>query len=53
VLQRIFTDRPVRCLLIWTDAPSVMPLPGALLDRHAPVLSGVLDPATAADHVVS
>ncbi len=42
VLRRIFADRPVRCLLIWTDAPSVMALPDALLDRHAPAgLSGV------------
>ncbi len=36
VLRQIFADRPVRCTLIWTDAPSVMPLPDALLDRHAP-----------------
>jgi ATP-dependent helicase/nuclease subunit A len=47
VLRRIFTGRPVRCLLIWTDGPSVMPLPDALLDRHAPAL----DPAASADHV--
>jgi ATP-dependent helicase/nuclease subunit A len=39
VLRAIFADRPVRCLLIWTDAPSVMPLPDALLDRHAPMLA--------------
>jgi ATP-dependent helicase/nuclease subunit A len=37
VLRAIFADRPVRCLLIWTDGPSVMPLPDALLDRHAPM----------------
>jgi len=47
VLRRIFTGRPVRCLLIWTDGPSVMSLPDALLDRHAPAL----DPAASADHV--
>jgi ATP-dependent helicase/nuclease subunit A len=48
VLQRIFADRPVRCLLIWTDGPSVMALPDALLDRQL----RQLDPRMAADHVV-
>ncbi len=47
VLRQIFTDRPVRCLLIWTDGPSVMPLPDALLDRHV----HMLDPARLPDHV--
>jgi ATP-dependent helicase/nuclease subunit A len=47
VLQKIFTDRPIRCLLVWTDTPIIMPLPDALLDRH--IL--MLDPAASADHV--
>jgi ATP-dependent helicase/nuclease subunit A len=28
--------RAVDCLLVWTAGPTVMPLPAALLDRHAP-----------------
>ena len=36
VLEQLYPDRPVRCLLIWTEGPSSMELPGALLDRHAP-----------------
>jgi ATP-dependent helicase/nuclease subunit A len=47
VLQKIFADRPIRCLLVWTDTPIIMPLPDALLDRHIPML----DPAASADHV--
>jgi ATP-dependent helicase/nuclease subunit A len=47
VLRQIFADRPIRCALIWTDGPSIMPLPDALLDRHAPML----DQTPSADHV--
>ncbi len=36
VLRRIYPDRPVRCALLWTDGPRLMPLDDALLDRHAP-----------------
>jgi ATP-dependent helicase/nuclease subunit A len=36
VLQAIYPDRPVRCVLLWTEAPRLMPLPDELLDRHAP-----------------
>jgi len=36
VLAALYPDRPVTCLLIWTDGPAVMPLPAALLDKHAP-----------------
>jgi ATP-dependent helicase/nuclease subunit A len=35
-LQRIYPDRPVRCTLLWTDAPRLMALPDALLDGFAP-----------------
>ncbi len=35
-LARIYPDRPVRCVLLWTDGPILMPLDPALLDRHAP-----------------
>src|SRR5205085_8597602 len=31
-LEKIFPGRPVRCALIWTEAPLLMPLPPALLD---------------------
>ncbi len=36
VLRRIYADRPVRCFLLWTDGPRLMPLAEALLDRHLP-----------------
>jgi ATP-dependent helicase/nuclease subunit A len=36
VLAALYPDRAVDCLLIWTAGPVVMPLPAALLDRHAP-----------------
>ncbi len=36
VLQAIHPGRPVQCALVWTEGARVMPLPGALLDRHAP-----------------
>ena len=42
VLEQLYPDRPVRCLLIWTEGPSSMELPGALLDRHAPGMPRLL-----------
>ena len=36
VLNLIYPDKPVRCLLLWTDGPSLMALDGAVLDDHAP-----------------
>ncbi|MEN3953328.1 double-strand break repair helicase AddA [Iodidimonas sp. SYSU 1G8] len=36
LLRRIYPGRPVRCALLWTDGPSLMTLPDALLDPHAP-----------------
>ena len=36
VLREIFPGRPVACALVWTAGATVMPLPDALLDRHAP-----------------
>ncbi len=47
ILRLIFPTLPVRCMLIWTDGPAVMPLPDTLLDRH----SGVLDSNLGPDHV--
>jgi ATP-dependent helicase/nuclease subunit A len=35
-LAAIYPDRAIRCCLIWTDGPSLMELPGDLLDLHAP-----------------
>ncbi len=35
-LGRIYPDRPIRCALLWTDGPRLMPLADALLDAHAP-----------------
>jgi ATP-dependent helicase/nuclease subunit A len=35
-LGAIYPDRPVRCALLWTDGPRLMPLPDPLLEKHAP-----------------
>jgi len=35
-LERIYPDRPVRCVLLWTDGPFTMELSHAALDRFAP-----------------
>lgn len=35
-LQAIYPDRPVRCVLLWTDGPRAMTLSDALLDPFAP-----------------
>lgn len=32
VLAGLYPDRPVRCALLWTHAPRLMEIPGALLD---------------------
>jgi ATP-dependent helicase/nuclease subunit A len=36
VLRLLYADRPVHCVLIWTDGPVVTALPDDLLDSHAP-----------------
>ena len=36
VLHALHPDRPVVCALVWTTGARIMPLPSALLDRHAP-----------------
>jgi ATP-dependent helicase/nuclease subunit A len=36
VLRLIAPDRPIDCVLIWTDGPQVMHLPDDVLDSHAP-----------------
>jgi ATP-dependent helicase/nuclease subunit A len=36
VMSLIMPDRPVRCVLIWTDGPHVMTIADDVLDRHAP-----------------
>jgi ATP-dependent helicase/nuclease subunit A len=36
VIQNIYPDHAVKCALLWTDAPRLMPLPPNLLDPHAP-----------------
>jgi ATP-dependent helicase/nuclease subunit A len=35
LVARIYGDRPVRCALLWTEAPRLMALDDDLLDRHA------------------
>jgi ATP-dependent helicase/nuclease subunit A len=34
VMRRIYPDKPVRCALLWTDGPDLMPLPGAMLEKY-------------------
>jgi ATP-dependent helicase/nuclease subunit A len=36
VLRQVFPGRAVECALVWTVGATVMPLPDALLDSHAP-----------------
>ncbi|MHA1537840.1 MAG: double-strand break repair helicase AddA [Alphaproteobacteria bacterium] len=36
VLKLIYPEKPVRCLLLWTDGPKLMALDGALLDDYPP-----------------
>jgi ATP-dependent helicase/nuclease subunit A len=35
-LSRIYPDRPITCVLLWTDGPRLMPLPVEQIDRYAP-----------------
>jgi ATP-dependent helicase/nuclease subunit A len=36
LLREIYPARQVRCALLWTDGPRLMPLPDAALDPYAP-----------------
>ncbi|HQT64395.1 MAG: double-strand break repair helicase AddA [Acidocella sp. 20-57-95] len=36
LLSQIFPDKPVTCLLIWTESAVAMPIPEDLLNRYAP-----------------
>lgn len=36
LLQGLYPGRPVRCVLVWTEAPRADVLPDTLLDAHAP-----------------
>ncbi|MBI1180484.1 MAG: double-strand break repair helicase AddA [Alphaproteobacteria bacterium] len=36
LLRGIYPGKTVRCALLWTDGPTLMTLPDALLDPHAP-----------------
>jgi ATP-dependent helicase/nuclease subunit A len=46
VLAMLYPDRPVVCVLIWTEGPRIMVLPQAVLDAHAPGVAK-LDPRPA------
>ncbi|MBL28630.1 MAG: double-strand break repair helicase AddA [Rhodospirillaceae bacterium] len=35
-LRRIYPDREIRCALLWTEGPRLMPLAANSLDRYAP-----------------
>jgi ATP-dependent helicase/nuclease subunit A len=45
VLALLYPDRPVHCVLIWTDGPEITVLPDDVLDRHAPGAASVAEPA--------
>jgi len=45
VLTKLYPDRPVHCVLIWTDGPQITVLPDDLLDRHAPGTAPLVQPA--------
>lgn len=34
VMRHIYPDRPVRCALLWTDGPDLMPLPDGMLEKY-------------------
>lgn len=36
LLRSIYPGMPVRCALLWTETPRLMPLPDTLLDRYEP-----------------
>ncbi|HYD18649.1 MAG TPA: 3'-5' exonuclease, partial [Patescibacteria group bacterium] len=36
VMEKIYPGRPVKCALLWTDGPTLMPLPDNLLDKFQP-----------------
>ena len=36
LLRRIYPNRDIRCVLLWTAGPKLMALPGPLLDAHEP-----------------
>jgi ATP-dependent helicase/nuclease subunit A len=35
-LSAIYPEKPIRCVLLWTDGPRLMELSPGLLDGHAP-----------------
>jgi ATP-dependent helicase/nuclease subunit A len=42
-LAKVFPDRPIDCALLWTEGPSLMPLPAGLLDAQIARLAARLD----------
>ena len=36
VVANIYPGRAVKCALLWTDGPMLMPLPDALLEKYKP-----------------
>ncbi len=43
LLRGLYPSREIRCLLVWTEGPSVMTLPDALLDMHRPEVRPALE----------
>jgi ATP-dependent helicase/nuclease subunit A len=37
-IATIYPDRPVRCALLWTEGPRLMPISAAALDRRDPAI---------------
>ena len=44
-LRRVFPARQIDCALVWTDGPTLMPLPSDLLDAELDRIAARLDPA--------
>lgn len=36
VMRNIYPGRAIKCALLWTDGPTLMPLPDRLMDKYAP-----------------
>jgi ATP-dependent helicase/nuclease subunit A len=43
-LGKIFPEKPIECALVWTEGPTLMVLPGALLDAELERIRVRLDP---------
>jgi ATP-dependent helicase/nuclease subunit A len=42
-LGKVFAGRNIHCAFVWTDGPTLMPLPGATLDAELVRIAARLD----------